>query len=110
MQQKDTIEKILKEKKVEHRFIPLPEDLPFDVPSHAKFHNISLAQAMVTILYRTEKGIVAAVRCADTQIDQEKLKKLAGVKTLAFASKEELKTLGTEAGLVPYLGLAAPYF
>ncbi|MEK7543751.1 MAG: tryptophan--tRNA ligase [Patescibacteria group bacterium] len=110
MNLKDTIEKILKEKKVDYKFIPLPEDLPFDVPSHAKFHNISLAQAMVTILYRTEKGIVAAVRCADTQIDQEKLKKLAGVKTLAFASKEELKTLGTEAGLVPYLGLTIPYF
>ncbi|MDP1722251.1 MAG: tryptophan--tRNA ligase [Candidatus Gottesmanbacteria bacterium] len=110
MNLKDTIEKILNENKVDYKFIPLPEDLPFDVPSHAAFHHISLAQAMVTILYKTEKGIVAAVKCADTQIDQEKFKKLAVVKTLAFASKAELKTLGTEAGLVPYLGLAIPYF
>jgi tryptophanyl-tRNA synthetase len=110
MQLTDIIEKILIEKKVEYSFIPLPEDLPFDVPSHAKFHKISLSQAMVTILYKTEKGIIAAVKCADTQIDQEKLKTLAGVKSLAFASREELKALGTETGLVPYLGLDIPYF
>ncbi|MBI5613443.1 tryptophan--tRNA ligase [Candidatus Gottesmanbacteria bacterium] len=110
MQLTGTIEKILKEKKVEYTFIPLPADLPFDVSSHAKFHRIGLSQAMVTILYKTEKGIIAAVKCADTQIDQVKLKALAGVKTLVFASKEELNALGTETGLVPYLGLETAYF
>lgn len=107
---KSTIEKILTEKKVEYRFIPLPAELPSDVPSHAAFHGIKLANAMTTILYKTEKGIIAAVKRADTQVDQEKLKKLAGVTTLVFASKEDLDTVGTEVGLVPFLGLDIPFY
>jgi len=110
MNLKDKIEKILKEKKVEYRFIPLPEELAPDVPSHAAFHGIKLANAMATILYRTEKGIIGATKRADTQVDQDKLKKIAGVTQLAFASKKDLEELGTEVGLVPYLGLDIPYF
>ncbi len=110
MNLKDKIEKILKEKKVNYKFIPLPEDLAPDVPSHAAFHGIKLANAMVTILYHTEKGIIAATKRADTQIDQQKLKAVAGVKQLVFASKRELEALGTEVGMVPYLGLDLPYF
>ena len=90
--------------------IPLPEELAPDVPSHAAFHGIKLSNAMVTILYRTEKGIIAATKRADTQIDEKKLKKIAGVKELVFASKSDLKSLGAETGLVPYLGLDVPYF
>lgn len=110
MNLKDKIEKILKEKKVDYKFIPLPEDLAPDVPSHAAFHGITMKNAMATILYRTEKGIIGATKRADTQIDQEKFKTVAGVTQLAFASKEELKSLGTEVGLVPYLGLDIPYY
>ena len=110
MNLKDKIEKILKEKKVEYKFIPLPEDLPMDVPSHVAFHGIKMENAMATMLYKTEKGIIGATKRADTQIDQEKLKKLAGVSELVFASKEDLGKLGTEVGLVPYLGLDVPYF
>lgn len=110
MNLKEKIEKILLEKKIAYRFIPLPENLPMDVPSHVAFHGIKMENAMATILYRTEKGIIGATKRADTQIDQEKLKKIAGVKELQFASKEDLKKLGTEVGLVPYLGLDILYF
>ncbi|MBI3577329.1 tryptophan--tRNA ligase [Candidatus Gottesmanbacteria bacterium] len=107
---KDIIEQKLKDAGVGYRFIPLPEDLPPDIPSHAAFHGIKLANAMATILYRTEKGIIGATKRSDTQIDEEKLKKFAGVSQLLFASKEDLKKLGTEVGLVPYLGLNIRYF
>lgn len=110
MKLKDVIEKTLKEKNVPYTFIPLPEDLATDVVSHAAFHGIQMANAMVTILYRTERGIVAATKRADTQIDEKKLKKIIGAKQLVFASKNDLETLGAEVGLVPYLGLDVPYY
>ncbi len=110
MNLKDKIKNILDDKKVEYTFIPLPEELAPDVPSHAAFHGIKMKNAMVTILYRTEKGIIGVTKRADTQIDQEKLKKVAGVKKLVFASKEDLHSLGTEVGLVPYLGLDISYY
>jgi len=110
MNLKNKIEKLLKEKKVAYEFIPLPEDLASDVPSHAAFHGIKMANAMVTILYRTEKGIIGATKRADTQIDEQKLKQIAGVTQLVFASKNDLERLGTEVGLVPYLGLDIQYF
>ncbi len=110
MNLKDKIEKILTDKKVTYRFISLPEDLPPDVPSHAAFHGIEMKNAMTTILYRTEKGVIGAVKRADTQVDQEKLKMVAGVKQLAFAPKKDLEELGTETGMVPYLGLDIPYY
>lgn len=110
MNLKDKIEKILKEKKVEYKFIPLPEDLASDVASHAAFHGIPMSQAMTTILYHTEKGIIAAVKRADTKVDIEKLKALAKVKQLKFASEDDLKTLLVEVGMVPYLGLDIPFF
>lgn len=106
---KDQIENKLKAAGAECRFIPLPEDLPIDIASHVAFHKITLAQAMATILYKTETGFIAAVKRADTQIDEEKLKTLAAVTTLAYASKEDLAQLGAESGIVPFLGLDIPY-
>ncbi|MBI4137230.1 tryptophan--tRNA ligase [Candidatus Roizmanbacteria bacterium] len=107
---KDHIEQTLKEAGVGYRFIPLPPELPPDVPSHAAFHGIKLANAMATILYRTEKGMIAAVKRADTQIDENKLKPVAGVKQLTYATASDLNALGVESGLVPYVGLDVPYF
>jgi tryptophanyl-tRNA synthetase len=104
------IEKLLNSAGVKYEFIPLPKDLASDIASHAKFHGIRLANAMATIIYRTEKGLIGAVKRADTQISQEKLKQLTGVKQLVFASGKELANLGTEVGLVPYVGLDIPYF
>ena len=110
MKLKDKIEKIMKEKKVEYKVNPLPEDLLPDVASHAAFHRIPMSQAMTTILYRTEKGIIAAVKRADSKVELEKLKALAGVKELQFASEDELKILDVRVGMVPYLGLGIPYY
>ncbi len=110
MKLKDRIETLLKEKNVGYTFIPLPEDLAPDVPSHAAFHGIQLANAMVTILYKTENGIIAATKRADTHIDERRLKKAAQVRQLTFASKEDLASLGVVPGLVPYLGLDVAYF
>lgn len=110
MDLKSQVEEKLKKAGVEYKFIPLPENLPLDIASHAAFHKIEMKQAMATILYETEKGIIAAVKRADTQIDQEKLKKIAGVKDLKFATKETLSKLGVEIGLVPYVGLEISHY
>lgn len=107
---KNIIEKKLKKADVGYRFIPLPEDLAPDVPSHAAFHGIKMANAMATILYRTEKGMIAAVKRADTQIDEKKLKDIAVVNTLVYATRKDLDELGVESGLVPYIGLNVSYF
>lgn len=110
MNLKDKIEKILKENAVDYTFIPLPEDLAPDVPSHAAFHGIKMANAMTTILYKTEKGIIGVVKSADRQVDEKKLKDAAGVTRLVFASKSDLQSLGVAIGMVPYLGLEIPYY
>lgn len=110
MNLKNEIGSILQKKKADFRFIPLPVELPPDIPSHAAFHGIKLANAMTTILYKTEKGMIGAVKRADTQIDEEKLKRLAGVTQLHYASKQDLASLGVEAGLVPYVGIAVAFF
>lgn len=106
----DKIEEKLNQAGVKYRLIPLPENLPLDIASHIAFHHSTMEHAMATIVYKTEKGLIAAIKRADTQIDQEKLKKLAGVKTLNFATKENLRSLGVDVGLVPYVGLSIPYF
>lgn len=106
----ELIKNVLDKFGVEYKLIPLPEDLPIDIESHAAFHRIGLDQAMATILYNTDKGLIAVVKRADTQIDQDKLKKLAGVKKMIFATKDELENLGAEAGMVPFLGLDIPFF
>lgn len=110
MSLKDKIETILKEKNVEYAFIPLPEDLAPDVPSHAAFHGIKMANAMTTILYKTEKGIIGIVKSADRQVDEKRLRDAAGVRQLAFASSTDLNALGVAVGMVPYLGLDIPMY
>lgn len=104
------VEQLLKQAGVKYRFIPLPENLPMDIASHMAFHHDTLEHAMATILYRTEKGLIAAVKRADTEIDEHQLQTLAGVKSMKFASNEDLASLGLIPGIVPYLGLDIPYF
>lgn len=107
---KSIVEQKLKNAGVGYRFIPLPEDLPLDIASHVAFHGIKMENAMATIIYRTEKGLIGAVKRADTQIDLKKLKKLVDVTELVFASPEDLAQLGVEVGLVPYVGFDIPYY
>ncbi|HCM37465.1 MAG: Tryptophan-tRNA ligase [Candidatus Gottesmanbacteria bacterium GW2011_GWB1_43_11] len=106
----DRVEHTLKAAGVTYRFIPLPEDLPMTITDHTAFHKDTLEHAMATIVYKTEKGLIAVTKRGDTQIDEKKLRELAGVKQLIFATKEELVFLGTDVGLVPYVGLDTPYF
>lgn len=107
---KPVIEEKLKSAGADYYFTLLPESLPPDVASHAAYLKISMRQALATLLYRTEKGIIAVQRGADRKIDEAKLRKLAGVKTLAMAKKEDLDGLGVMPGLVPLTGMAVPYF
>lgn len=104
------LEEKLKAAGVEYDLIPLPADLPLDIPSHVMFHKISFSQATATILYKTEKGIVAVQRRSDTKFNIEKLKQALGVKQLEFAGEKELQELGTSAGIVPLVGLDVKYF
>ncbi len=106
----EKIEKTLKDANVDFKFIPLPENLAPDVPSHAAFHHIKLDQAMTTILYKTEKGIIAVVKRADTKVNEEKVKKVAGIKELVFAKKADLEKLEVETGMVPYLAMDVPFY
>lgn len=104
------IEEKLKSAGVRYDLIPLPEDLPIDIPSHVMFHKISFSQATATILYKTEKGIVAVQRRSDTKFNIEKLRKALDVQQLDFATKEDLQVLGTEPGIVPLVGLEVVYY
>jgi|SRR5579885_2238773 len=100
----------LKQLKIQHEIIPLPQDLPLDVSSHVAFHNISMKQAVPTLIYRTEKGYIAVQKTADTKINLQKLKELAGVAELHFASPDEMRHLGLQPGVVPLVGLSLPYY
>mgnify|MGYP000097144922 CR=1 FL=1 len=107
---KTKIEENLKKLGIDHKFISLPEDLAPDIESHVKFHGITLKEAVPTILYKTENGLVAVQRRADTIFALEKLKKFLGVKNLFFASAHDLRQLGTESGIVPLTGFDIPYY
>lgn len=95
---------------INYKFIALPENLPSDISSHVKFHQIEFKQAIPTLIYKTERGFIAVQRRVDTQINLEKLKKVAGIKDLKFASKEELDSLGLISGYVPLIGLDLPFY
>src|SRR5258708_1743762 len=109
MKLKEKIEQKLKKLQVEHTFIPLPADLPPDVPSHAKFHRIGLEQATQTLIFRTENGLVAVQKCANADIDNKKLRQFLGVKRLNFADQDDMDELGLTIGLVPLTGFDLPF-
>src|SRR3972149_8784727 len=105
---KDKIEKILKDENVPFEFIPLPEGLPPDVPSHMKFYGDTMQHALATMIYKTEKGFVAVSRRGDTKVNSKKLREYLGIKRLSLATKEDMKGLGLTPGLVPPLGYSIP--
>jgi len=57
---KEKIEKILIDANVEFEFIPLPEDLAMDVPSHMKFYGDTMEHALATMIYKTENGFIGS--------------------------------------------------
>lgn len=105
-----TAQDVCKGANIPHEIIPLPDDLPLDVVSHVKFHGITMKEAVPTLIFRTEKGLIAVQKRADTKIDSSRLKKVAGVKSLNFASPEDLRLLGAEIGIVPLTGLSFPHY
>lgn len=107
---KDKIEKILRNARVPFEFIPLPEDLPVDVPSHMKFYGDTMEHALATMIYKTEKGFVAVSRRGDTKVNSKKLRESLGIKRLSLATEEDMNELGLTPGLVPPLGHLFPMY
>ncbi len=107
---KEKIETKLRSAGVSYSFIPLPVDLPSDVDAHIAFHGITKKEAVPTLIYKTEKGLIALQRRGDTKTDMGKLRKTLNIKRLEFATPEDLKTLGVEPGFVPLLGLDIPFY
>jgi tryptophanyl-tRNA synthetase len=110
MKLKDTIENILKGKNVAHTFIPLPNEKLIDLEGHAKLLGIEVKQIVSTLIYRTNKGMIAVQRRADTKVDEKKLKSVSDVTELVLANAEDLVSLGVERGTVPVVGLPIPYY
>jgi tryptophanyl-tRNA synthetase len=107
---KDKIEKLLKDAGVKFEFIPLPEELAPDVPTHMKFYGDTLEHALATMIYKTEKGFVAVSRRGDTKVNSKKLREALGIKRLSLASVEEMEKLDLVPGLVPPLGHTVPLY
>lgn len=107
---KQRIEKILRGSGVEYKLLPLPKDISLDLAEHVKFHGIQTKEAVPTLIFKTEKGMIAVQRRADCKLDMKKLKDLVGVKRLGFVEESDLKDLDTKAGEVPMLGMDMPYF
>lgn len=95
---------------IKHQLIDIPSDLTPDMETHMKFHRRPLGEALPTMIYKTEKGLIAAQRRGDMRINTDKLKKLAGIKQLAVASKADLASLGVKPGVVPVVGLGIPVY
>lgn len=110
MSMKEKIEKILRDARVSFEFIPLPEDLPPDVPSHMKFYGDTMQHALATMIYKTEKGFIAVSRRGDTKVSSKKLREALGVNRLSLATKENMAELGLTPGIVPPLGLTIPLY
>lgn len=104
------IKEQLEQSGIQHEFIRMPDDISLDVESHMKFHGREMKYAMPNMVFKTEKGLIVAERRADTQIDNNKLKKLLGVQRLSLASKKELEQNGLKPGIVPPLGYEIPIY
>jgi tryptophanyl-tRNA synthetase len=107
---KQIAEEKLKNAKARYEFINLPDDLPLDVPSHLKFHQITPKEAVPTLVYKTENGMIAVQKRGDTKINSKKLRDLINVKRLSLVSPDELREMGADVGVVPLVGLDIPYF
>lgn len=107
---KKAAEEKCKNANIRYEFIPLPENLTFDIESHIAFHDITMKQAVPTLLFKTEQGFIVVQKRADTKIISSKLKKLVGTKSLNFANPEDLEQFGAEIGIVPLTGLPLSHF
>lgn len=107
---REKVLKLLDDAQVKYELIKLPDNISLDVVDHMKFHSRSMKFALATMIYVTEKGMVAVQRRGDTKVSSKKLRDALGVKRLQLASSEELLSLGYQPGLVPLAGFATPIY
>ncbi|MFH0834200.1 MAG: YbaK/EbsC family protein [Patescibacteria group bacterium] len=71
----------------------------------AKVRGTTLEQAARALVWKTENGFIQSVCSAAKEVDEARLKKVAGVKKLELAKPEEVKKItGCEIGCVPPFG------
>jgi len=76
-----------------------------DMETLSRFLNLPLNRLLKTIVYDTDKGYINVILRGDHQVNEEKLKKLLGVKELFLASEEKLhQDVGVEMGFVGPVG------
>lgn len=106
----EKIKKILDDQKINYKFNQLPQDLSTDTLDHIKYLGIDEKQSVPTLIFTTDKGLVAIQKRTDTKIDSKKLKLALGVKSANMANEDILHSLGLEKGIVPLIGLEIPVF
>ena len=71
----------------------------------AKVRGTQLEQGARALIWKTEDGYIQSICSAAQEVDEAKLKKIAGVKKLELAKPDEVKNLtGCEIGCVPPFG------
>lgn len=107
---KPIIENRFQELNFEYQFIRLPDNISIEMEEHMQFHGASMKHALATLVFKTERGLVAVQKRGDTQIDNKKLKAVLKTQKLRVANQDEMEQLELETGFVPVLGLNLPYF
>lgn len=102
--------KILDEAKIKYEMIKLPQNISLNVADHMAFHQKPMKNALATMIYVTEKGMVAVQRRGDSKVSAKKLREFLKVKRLRLAEIEELAQLGYQPGLVPCAGIELPMY
>jgi tryptophanyl-tRNA synthetase len=106
------IENELKKAGVKYEVVQLPIEVGNnpDLRVHAQFHKRELKYMIATLVYKTEKGLIAVQKRGDCKIKSAKLKKQLGIQDLSMVSAEELMGLGFIPGHVPALDLNIPVY
>ena len=100
----------LDEKKLKYQLIPLPKDIDLDIASHMRFHGRSMKHALATMIYHTEKGIIALQRRGDTRVSSKKIRQNLKITRLRLVTEDELRSLGYNPGLIPIAGFTIPVY
>lgn len=111
MNSEKQVKDFLDSNNVKYTLHKIPENIDNSVASHLDYLDKSFSDGCATLLFSTENGFVALMRRDDTKVNSKRLKKELGVKSLRFATKEELKReTGFDPGLVSPLNLKMPVY
>jgi len=110
MNVKNIVKPVLNNNNVTFKFISLPNERLVDIDAHAKLFGIEVKQIVSTLIYKTDRGLVAVQRRADMKVDIKKLCDVLNVPGAVLATGRELASLGVERGTVPLVGLTIPYY